>query len=433
MKTITTFLTTVLLTATTLTAQDVFIAGYDNDGTSSNIAQIWEEDGTKHNLTNGTQFARANSVFVYNNDVYAAGYEYNGTKYVAKIWKNGIPQNLTNGTQHARANAVFVYDGDVYAAGYEENGTKLVAKAWKNGVVQNLTDGSKNAHAESIFVSNGDVYVVGIEYDYSVDGNNVNSVIKLWINGTAQDLTSGFRSVNAKSIFVHGTDVYVAGNEHNGTEYIAKVWKNGNAQNLTDGSSSAVANSVFVSNGNVYVAGYEYIGAEAQPRLWINGVEEPLNYDTNKDGGQANSVYVSGSDIYVAGTIKETNSAGTSSCSSAAFWKNGQVQFISASPSCVQNTAMFSVFVDDNPLSIENISNPKSNFNVYPNPAQDVLHIDVQVSTNLQLYSLQGQLLQEITAEQNTQVDISNLAPGVYFIKDKNGNTTQKTVKFIKE
>lgn len=415
-----------LIFTTQLSAQDVYIGGYDHDGTNSSFAQIWEEDGTKHNITNGNNPARIDGVFADNGDVYAAGSERIGTKYRAKVWKNGIATNLTNGTQHARAHDIFVYDGDVYAAGYEENGSKRVAKLWKNGNVQNLTDGSRNAHAESIFVSNGDVYVVGIEYDFSVDGNNVNSVIKLWKNGTAQDLTSGVQSVNAKSVFVDGTDVYVAGNEHNGTNYIAKVWKNGNAQNLTDGSNNASAESVFYWNGDVYVVGYD----GTQPRLWFNGVSEPLHYNTNLDGGRAYSIYVSGSYYYVAGTLRESN--GSDVCDYAALWRNGQVILTSAAPACVENTAMLSVFVDDGLLSTETVVNQENSISLYPNPVQDILYLQATTENiqKIELHSIAGQKLQ--TWENQDNIDLTSYATGIYFVKVQS-SAGINTIKIIKE
>lgn len=85
-------------------------------------------------------------------DVYVAGYESNGTKSVAKIWKNGTAQALTNGLNDAYAHSLYVSGSDVYVAGFEYNGTNGVAKVWKNGTAQILTDGSKNANAQSVFV-----------------------------------------------------------------------------------------------------------------------------------------------------------------------------------------------------------------------------------------------------------------------------------------
>jgi len=47
---------------------------------------------------------------------------------------------------------VYVFGTDVYVAGFENNGTKDVAKVWKNGVATSLTDGTNWATARSIFV-----------------------------------------------------------------------------------------------------------------------------------------------------------------------------------------------------------------------------------------------------------------------------------------
>ena len=80
------------------------------------------------------------------------GNEYNGTKYVAKVWKNGVATALTNGSNDAEANSVFVFGTDVYVTGEEFNGTKYVAKIWKNGVATSLTNGANDAYAFSIFV-----------------------------------------------------------------------------------------------------------------------------------------------------------------------------------------------------------------------------------------------------------------------------------------
>jgi len=61
-------------------------------------------------LTDGTQDAEGVSIFVSGSDVYVAGYELNGTKRVAKYWKNGIAVTLTDGTQNAYAHSVFIVD-----------------------------------------------------------------------------------------------------------------------------------------------------------------------------------------------------------------------------------------------------------------------------------------------------------------------------------
>ncbi|MBX7261823.1 MAG: hypothetical protein K1X26_09245, partial [Chitinophagales bacterium] len=62
------------------------------------------------NLSDGTVYTIANSVFVQGNDVYVTGFEYNGTTNIAKIWKNGVVTNLTDATQFASAKSIFVVE-----------------------------------------------------------------------------------------------------------------------------------------------------------------------------------------------------------------------------------------------------------------------------------------------------------------------------------
>ena len=50
----------------------------------------------------------ASSIFVNNNNVYVVGYEFNGTKNVAKLWKNGAATDLSDGTKDTSASGVFV-------------------------------------------------------------------------------------------------------------------------------------------------------------------------------------------------------------------------------------------------------------------------------------------------------------------------------------
>ena len=41
-----------------------------------------------------------------NTNIYTCGYEFNGTKYVAKFWKNGIATNLSDDTNNAIAYSI---------------------------------------------------------------------------------------------------------------------------------------------------------------------------------------------------------------------------------------------------------------------------------------------------------------------------------------
>ena len=103
-------------------------------------------------LTNGSFNAYVYSVYVSGLDIYAAGFENNATKAVAKIWKNGVPTLLSDGTNSARAYSVYGSGTDVYVGGYENDGTKNIAKLWKNGVLIPLQNSATAGFVAGVFV-----------------------------------------------------------------------------------------------------------------------------------------------------------------------------------------------------------------------------------------------------------------------------------------
>ena len=123
---------------------DVFVAGFKLNEEGF-FPRLWK-NGIEQNLSYKTQKAEANNIYIFKGNVYITGCEYYGIglEHAAIVWRNGVVQNLTDRTQSA-ALSVYVYNSDVYVAGYEynEQGFK-VAKLWKNGIGQNLTDGSSH-------------------------------------------------------------------------------------------------------------------------------------------------------------------------------------------------------------------------------------------------------------------------------------------------
>ena len=65
-------------------------------------------------------------------------------------------------------------------------------------------------------------------------------------------------------------------------------------------------------------------------------------------------------------------------------------------------------------------------FNMYPNPANDILNIKLNniINANLSVYDIQGKLVLErsISQEQNLELNMSGLQSGMYFVKLKTGS-----------
>ena len=74
--------------------------------------------------------------------------------------------------------------------------------------------------------------------------------------------------------------------------------------------------------------------------------------------------------------------------------------------------------------------------NVYPNPAQDILNIEVadnELPDGYVIYNSLGQIMADVkvTGSNNLTVNTSSYSNGMYFIKIDKG-TQSKTIKFIK-
>lgn len=288
--------------------RDIYVAGYETNGSNIGVAKYWK-NGVAVPLTDGTKDAGASSITVVGSDVYVAGSETNRSNIqVAKYWKNGVAILLTDGTKNANAWSIAVVGSDVYVAGYEANGGGV--KYWKNGIAVILSN--EAGVTSDIAIVGSDVYVSGF----------VGKFAKYWKNGQEFVLNDGAKWAVANSIAVAGSDVYVAGNETDGGIYVVKYWKNGTAVSLKQGDN-ADATSIAVVGGNVYVAGYDDFRSTDMGKYWKNGQEFALSDPNNS--AFAMDIAVAGSDVYVAGSESGWDWDGNHwKASVAKYWKNGQ-------------------------------------------------------------------------------------------------------------
>jgi len=126
---------------------DIYAAGTQNNAVTGQPMATYWKNGEPVHLTDGTLTdAVATSIFVSGTTIYVAGYEAQhdpARPPVAKYWKNGAEINLTDGSKAAYANSIYLWENDVYIVGDEENpGGAKILKYWKNGTPINLTDGT---------------------------------------------------------------------------------------------------------------------------------------------------------------------------------------------------------------------------------------------------------------------------------------------------
>lgn len=86
----------------------------------------------------------------------------------------------------------------------------------------------------------------------------------------------------------------------------------------------------------------------------------------------------------------------------------------------------------DGPLAVEQTS--PGNISIYPNPATDFLSVNLMQGSvaQLYLYDANGRILTDkITGQENLQIDLRGLPPGIYFLRMENGEQVQ-SIRFVK-
>lgn len=102
---------------------------------------------------------------------------------------------------------------------------------------------------------------------------------------------------------------------------------------------------------------------------------------------------------------------------------------------CTKGISTFEIFTII-PVSVNKI-NPSTGIRLYPNPAFDKIHIDLQSpnidQVNLKIFDVRGELMEEKTFQNhiNTSIDIAHLPAGIYFFEILAGGEVLKNEKVM--
>jgi hypothetical protein len=162
----------------------VYAGGYATNTRATDVAMVWQDGAVMAALDSGGKDAEVADLAMAGADLYAVGFAGILPKQ-ATVWKNGTAQALTDGTRDAEATTSAVSGTDLYVGGYESNGTRQVAKVWKNGtLLQTLSDGSNTGEVSGLAVAGTDVYAGGTT-DFG------GGLATLWKNGVPNSLGNG--------------------------------------------------------------------------------------------------------------------------------------------------------------------------------------------------------------------------------------------------
>ena len=289
----------------------VYAAGYyEHPDTGFDVACYWE-DGVKTDLTDGTTSARANEVYVYDGDVYVAGYYNNGDRNVAAYWKNGTKEKdftvpAPNTEDSGEAQAIWVDDTGVYVSGYYRTGTSETTWYWDGTTEHELENSNSNAEANGIAVQNGSVYVSGYYH------NGAQSTAVFWTDGTrSADLYDAGASLGLDLFVTDAGEVYVSGSYNDGSGFDSGYWDAGGTLVPMDMSEFSLANAIFVSGGTVYTTGSYGSGVSEKACYWTGSVK------TDLDNGRGRDICLENGVMYIAGYYNDGEKK------LACYWKDG--------------------------------------------------------------------------------------------------------------
>jgi photosystem II stability/assembly factor-like uncharacterized protein len=158
-------------------------------------------------------------------------------------------------------------------------------------------------------------------------------------------------------------------------------------------------------------------------------IQTPLSSNINDiEFGQNNSVYVASQN----GMLIKTNDNGTT-------WNIEQVgtnknlidiHTIENSNTVYVNTVDGDIFKNDFLTDIQSINPPKNQISIFPNPTNELINVQSsELINSISLYDVNGKFILET---QQSQIDVSRLSTGIYFLSIKS-NSSHAFLKFVKE
>ncbi len=169
--------------------------------------------------------------------------------------------------------------------------------------------------------------------------------------------------------------------------------------------------------GTIDIGAYEYQGAKnivIEPIGTVCDSEDPINLNVNITGGEF-------SGPGVTGNIFNPQIAGEGT---------HEITYTIASGSCNKSE---SIYVEvEKCVSTDLDINSTEKVNIYPNPANDVVTINLPEASLVRIVSLSGSIVaQHKLSEGQNSVNIQNLSSGVYQIQIINNN--REVYKFVKK
>lgn len=360
---------------------------------------------------------------------------------------NGI--NATNGPEMSRYNrstdtwtalGSLGFSIDVsYSGGYaiSGDGNTVVGNAWADttggfgytdAVAWNATDGiidlgtlfmGKSTRANA--VSNDGSVIVGWQ-DFNgpwksavwrknlSGGYDANEYILLDPQGSASDEYNQMGECSA----ISGDGMWIGGHGDFANDGNPWIWSE---------ATGVIDMGTLSPGGSGYVSAINENGTVAVGRIQVGPWDPELPFIWTPSSGMQNL------NDYVHNTLGLTTG---SKVIYSATCMSPSGQYIAGYGVDTVSFAYFAYRVSLSPLGISETT--QNTINVYPNPTTDQLTIENTGEATLVISNVEGKILSETTSIGTESLDVSNYAPGVYFVSvESHENNTLRTIRFVKK
>lgn len=359
---------------------------------------------------------------------------------------------------------------DCFYLKYSNAGTfqwsKQIGSFSLESITNVATDASNNIYFSGNFNGNVDFDPSAVSHNLGATGSYDSFLLKIDGNGNTIWVNKPHGTLNeyGRNVVVNGNnEVFLIGNFQGTANFASNSIYSGQMQptanniasnggmdnfimkfNPTNGNSvwvktfggtgdEYISSATFDASNNIFSTGYFNNTVDFDPSTGIANVvstsTDVFVLKLNNNGDYVWATRFGGNGAEVGTGIVVTNSGKI--ITSGYF--GGMCSF---NPNYTNN--VFSVGGDDAFIQVMSdavLSNSSFNsnliqFNIYPNPAQDFIIIDLENDvTSVEIYSLQGQ---KILVSNSKEINISSLNSGIYFLKIEDENGSVASQKFVK-
>ena len=311
---------------------------------------------------------------------------------------------------------------------YQNNGYVIAKYSFDNGDTRDDVGNNPGAintgatlttdrfgNNDKAFQFDGTTGFIRVPHSHALSLNTHDAIsISAWINPS--NTSSGLRAIVSKWNYLPNADQYLLAQD--GTNLLLAI------RTINSSGTTAVAN---INANNWYHVVFVYDKNDNnRHKVYVNNV---LVYN------QTFSNTITSSTILTSLSIGAQCNDNNGQPGTPNRFFNGKIDDVIIFGKALTDAQVDSLYNLNNTTSIDNFNDINKQFIVYPNPANDQLFINnIQKEGVLQIYSIDGKLMDTIKIHNNTHVlDISNYTRGMYIAKFIENNGISYQNKWIKE